>query len=388
MIKLNDSNVFIGHIKQLLKNFNLPNCPIGESNKEPNKHFIENDKIYLYKYEKDSFGNPTLDQNIFIDNYIFNSFYINLTSNLKLDNNIYDRYTHRYLGKYLRFIRDYKNVDLMSMYNCFDQEVFEKEFNFKINDIIKKETIKKEFISDENITVYSIPVYLNKLYLFKMISTSPIEGCLYIDNENLKDDAEKLNIIQQIAEKTFFKKVFYNQPVLIDLFKNLNVDKDNDFLKLIKENNQNLRLLLKVPSSLKSSITILEKDNTFELTNLNINPQLFDYTNDNNYLLADKLIEYLTGNAICPLSQDYDIEKVQRCLNNIPWIQGNSSEQQYYGKWSNYDSGRILYFIWVKNLKSKYFDLLGYCDKDIEKELNITISQLENIENTTIGGII
>ena len=323
MIKLNDSNVFIGHIKQLLKNFNLPNCPIGESNKEPNKHFIENDKIYLYKYDE----NRALNETVTVTHYIFNRFYPNLTSNLKLDNNIYDRYTHRYLGKYLRFIRDYKNVDLMSMYNCFDQEVFEKEFNFKI-----KSTIKKEFTSNENITAYSIPVYLNKLYLFKMISTAPIEGCLYIDNENLKDDAEKLNIIEQIAEKTFFKKVFYNQPVLIDLFKNLDIDTDKDLLNLIKENNQNLRLLLKVPSSLKSSITVLEKDDAFSLTNLHTNPQLFDYTNDNNYLLADKLIEYLTGNVICPLSQDYDIEKVQRCLNNIPWIQGNSSEQEYYGK--------------------------------------------------------
>ena len=46
MIKLNDNNIFIGHIKQLLKDFNLPSCTIiTEDNADENfvsgKHYIK-----------------------------------------------------------------------------------------------------------------------------------------------------------------------------------------------------------------------------------------------------------------------------------------------------------------------------------------------------------
>ena len=73
MIKLNDDNIFIGQIKQLLKDFNLPACSIGSENKQNNKHYIEGQNIYLY-------ADGTSKQAV---SYIYNKKYTNLTTNLK-----------------------------------------------------------------------------------------------------------------------------------------------------------------------------------------------------------------------------------------------------------------------------------------------------------------
>lgn len=404
MIKLNDDNVSIGQIKQLLKCFNLPTCPVGESNKEVNKHYIHNNKIYLYKsWDVQKNGVITTEtQDIPISDYIFNHFYENLTSNLKIENNLYDRYTHRYLGKYLRFIRDYKNVDLMSMYNCFDGEVFKKSFTFALNASEEQNNNSaansfKYFTSNNNYVTYSIPLSLNKIYIVNLLCETPIEGCLYINNSFLTSN--NINVVKQIARKSYFKKTFYTTPYKLDIFSKF--ETETELKQVLQSYNQDLILLLKVPFNLTSSISIIEKWHSEDITQIPaaslIHLQLFDYTNDKNYLLADKLIEYLTGNVICPLSKDYDIEKVQRCLNKLPTeflkepfknFDSQYLNSSYYGNWSDYDTTRIWRFIIEKKLYISYFDLLGYCDKDIEKELNIEISRLEAAENIKIGGII
>ena len=57
------------------------------------------------------------------NNYSFGDRIPNITKNLKIRNVVYDSYTHKYLGDYLRFIRDYTGLDLMPLYNCFSNEV-------------------------------------------------------------------------------------------------------------------------------------------------------------------------------------------------------------------------------------------------------------------------
>ena len=121
MIRLNENTVEVGYIKQLLHSFNLPTCKIGD--KLPTANNTKNgDNIifqnYLYSNGVDKDNNSIFSKT----RYKMNDFIPNLTKKLELQNNIYDFYTHKYLGDYLRFLRDYKHIDLMSMYNCCSYE--------------------------------------------------------------------------------------------------------------------------------------------------------------------------------------------------------------------------------------------------------------------------
>ena len=185
-------------------------------------------------------------------------------------------------------------------------------------------------------------------------------------------------------------------------------------------------LLIKIPKNLKSKVVVLDGDyitnkiiidldnyNKYRKSNLsnddnyryaidyNVNPQLKNYFNDDNYLLADKLISYLTGNAITSMSEYYDITKVQDYFltNKKPYVSpldksntlydeasfvasGNKELQKLYndvlGSWSEADTEAVkqtmLNYIFDKytdknlslNFCPTYFDRLPYVDNDIE----------------------
>ena len=99
-----DNNIVIGHIKELLHSFNLPMIPVYTDNTVlyEGRTYIKDNKIVKW----------TGSEFKFLDEYIYNYPTINLTKRLEMNSAIYDNYTHEYLGDYLRFIRDYHNVDL------------------------------------------------------------------------------------------------------------------------------------------------------------------------------------------------------------------------------------------------------------------------------------
>ena len=84
------------------------------------------------------------------------------------------------------------------------------------------------------------------------------------------------------------------------------------------------------------------------------------------YPFADRLIEYLVGNAITNEDEIADnIKRVQKVLNE------NSNEITYYGLWE--DKIRPIVYNYMNNpdLKcnksSMNHDILGFIDKDVEK---------------------
>lgn len=392
MIKLNDNNIFIGHIKQLLKDFNLPSCTIiTEDNADENfvsgKHYIKGSQLYLGD------GEGSLVRKI---TYNYGKKYLNLTSNLEINNLIYDRETHRYLGKYLRFLRDQKHVDLMSMYNCFDGETFSKNITITIGN-----DKKIVFKNDDNYIVYQIPITLNALDL-KMFDGREIQLGVYIDaNDAYVEGSTKKSCRDFVLEKTYKTMrttSIFKYDALVTLLQSLkNPTSINTILKdFILNNVDKMYLLVKVLKSDLKSMVILEDSKEYEYVDsksvwqkprastiikyptLQVFPQLFSNENlDNNYLLADRLVEYLTENVICPLSNMHDINRFHAVVDENPTKLPVKSVDRIYGYWTKSDTDNVIYLM-RKNRDYIYniYDMLGYVDKDIE---NLIRKELDDV---------
>lgn len=393
MIKLNDNNIFIGHIKQLLKDFNLPSCTIiTEDNADENfvigKHYIKGSQLYL------SDGEGSLVRKI---TYNYGKKYLNLTSNLEINNMIYDRETHRYLGKYLRFLRDQKHVDLMSMYNCFDGETFSKNITITIGN--DKEIV---FKNDDNYIVYQIPITLNSLNL-KMFDGREIQLGVYIDaNDTYVEGSTKKSCRDFVLEKTYKTMrttSIFKYDALVTLLQSL---KDPTSIStilrdFILNNVDKMHLLVKVLKSDLKSIVILEDSKKYEYVDsksvwhgqepsttargyykLPVFPQLFSNENlDNNYLLADRLVEYLTENVICPLSNMHDINRFHAVVDENPTKLPIKSIDRIYGYWTKSDTNNVIYLMQTnKDYIYNIYDMLGYVDKDIE---NLIRKELDDV---------
>lgn len=401
MIKLNDNNIFIGHIKQLLKDFNLPSCTIiTEDNADENfvsgKHYIKGSQLYLGD------GDGSLVRKI---TYNYGKKYLNLTSNLEINNLIYDRETHRYLGKYLRFLRDQKHVDLMSMYNCFDGETFSKNITITIGN-----GKKIVFKNDDNYIVYQIPITLNSLNL-KMFDGREIQLGVYIDaNDTYTEGSTKKSCRDFVLEKTYKTMrttSIFKYDALVTLLQSLKdptstnaartTTELNTILKdFILNNVDKMYLLVKVLKSDLKSMVILEDSKEYEYVDsksvwqkprastiikyptLQVFPQLFSNENlDNNYLLADRLVEYLTENVICPLSNMHDINRFHAVVDENPTKLPVKSVDRVYGYWTKSDTDNVIYLM-RKNRDYIYniYDMLGYVDKDIE---NLIRKELDDV---------
>ena len=401
MIKYNDDNIFVGQIKQVLHTFNLPRCSVYKEGMTlcPSLHYIKDNGIYLCDESK---------QLVRETSYNFGEPYEGITTTLKLTNNVYDSYTHKYLGNYLRFLRDYAGVNLMSMYNCFSNELA-KNLNVTIADT--NDNPISEFNSNsKGSVIYAVPIRFNSLYsIFANINTSIEVVAGFYSFDSLLDNG----IISNTYART--RRITLSEPFVYEGISNY-TPVEEDFTR---ENC--LCLFVKVPASFKNSIVILEgdyssynnrdistnriynglvklcpvtykEDNTVESIGSPIyvqggislkygepvknNPKLnnFDvyselelttYVNSTaNYLVASRLIEYISENAITSLSEGYDIKKVQKEL-----ISNNYVDSDFLGEWSKKDSDGIVKVISDFDLSSKYLDLTGFVDKDVETAL-------------------
>lgn len=360
MIALNSTSIFVGQIKQILHDFNLPLCKIGNKNLTPNSYHIYNDNIYYYKD----------GTSVFCYDYNYNVPHLNITNNFVVENMLYDRATHEYLGKYLRFLRDYQGINLMSMYNCFDGELLTIDVNFK--PIPEEPEVKIEFASNsKGYVVYKIPVSLVDTYSISLHSTKNIEVCLYDEADSLKPDTDssKYELSKATYKQIQATNVIYYEPAVGET-----------------PVPSNLYMLIKVPKDLNTSITVLEGRYYSNYNKLNVAPigteqpelkiaaQLLSTENTyGNNLLADRIVEYLTDSVIYKLSASYDIKRLQLTLDSlynitavdippIPKITG-----RMYGIWDDRDTELIKYLA-IKHDLIKY-DSLGYVDKDIENYL-------------------
>lgn len=365
-MRFNDSTLMTGFIKELLHNFNLPMVSVYTDTTIPytNKVYIKDD--YIVRYTGSDFEKITT--------YAYNLPILNLTKNLIINSSIYDSYTHKYLGDYLRFLRDYKKLDLMGMYNCFTNEKLSRtHYKLKIarssNASLDDPNNVTTFTinTDDTYKYYSIPVKFDQSYTIAVECESKFEVACILYNDISLSSIQDILVGESYATIDGSK---FNNPFIYST--NFNCAKD------IWMKEKDLRLILKMPSNFNSSITVLEgnflpssnivdgsfittlKEDDTKGSNIYYSKNSLLYINDGEVRpFADRLVEYLLGNAITNL--DYISENIRRIQDEV--YLGNKFKG-YYG-------------IWDQNLKRKIYD--NFFNKDITKGSN----RYSNKINTT-----
>ena len=344
----------------MLHNFNLPSCEVWFEGKQCYK-----DEIYIYKNKilkalrtgNDLIPDKRGDFYLESANYTWGMKLPNLTTNMRLDSLTYDSYTHNYLGRYLRFYRDYTGIDLMPMYNCFSNDSVS---NISIIDNTGKVLMQ----SDNTCTIYDIDVKLHKVYTVYVSCPTEVEliACYY-SNGRVIDLSSGYNISFPYESTRVIKtNTQFNDPFIYDNLTNVaNWEGMNEEqLSLLYKERKNLKLFIKVPKENKSSIVVLEGDYMNSLNHyLSGNGQKFHKTiiaapyvpgqgeewepikqylvdqnipreydfrlelthiNSNvNHPFSNRLIEYLFGNVIKPDDEiDNNISRLQNNLVRRP----------------------------------------------------------------------
>ena len=353
--------------------------------------------------------------------YAYNLKIRNYTKNLKIQNNVYDSYTHEYLGDYLRFQRDYRNINLMPLYNCFSNtlcprlninfDVVEDVIDGATNKVTKKGYVAKFDTRETNYKIYMIPIKLFQKYTIAIDCFTDVEVCCGFYGKYQYGSA-----YDTVAEDTYkcFNSMLFNKPVLYDPAAGLKKYLDPRHPLEIAQHETDLKLFIKLPISNKSSIVILEgdyteytpstiikysseKDDDFIVVN-NHTQVNFDGDLDENikhlvtplqllaqntgisYPFADRLIEYLVGNAVTPVDDISDnIKRAKKVINAK-----TNALRDDEGVWEEIMQ-LILYNYASNNFNVRInHDILGYVDKDTESYSNGSVSQPETISNADI----
>lgn len=158
MFKFNNDHILTGYIKQLLASVNLPQRINGQW--------------------------ALIDK----PDYYDNKFVANYTRKFQIKNNIYDSYTHNYLGDYLRFLRDYKHINLMPLYNCFSNEMPERLY-------LELSASTEVFDSaDTTSKIYMVPVKSNTTYTIAIENPATTTMCFgFYGKYQNTEDSVKLN---------------------------------------------------------------------------------------------------------------------------------------------------------------------------------------------------
>lgn len=424
MLKFNNNHIFTGYLKQFLHEFNLPTCKIysmdqyryhKKNNVEKNllrsvklpknntPEHIKSGNVKYIPYIKDNnlqiylagSNNTFYWSHVGVD-YFYNKPILGYTKNLIIKDSIYDSYTHEYLGDFLRFQRDYNDLNLMSLYNCFSGRISGNCYAKITGKNEGSPTISIFDGMDKKYKIFILPVKLFNSYTIAIDCNEPIELCCTLYGK-YQDTTE---LAKSVANSTYtiLPDAKFNHPFIYD-----KLTKDQNLADSLALRENDLKLLIKVPFNNSSSLVVLEgnylnyndmllkHENTDEeniwkikrnhtITNYEediyhpaVNKRLFDpisslqllnMNTGESYPFADRLIEYMVGNVITdfdPLEDDIQRTQTVMSYNGIKFNNIDIWENKV--KNISYD----FMFNHFKTLDSRInHDLLGYIDKDVE----------------------
>lgn len=412
-------NLATKFIKNLLATTNIPNAKLWKPGDIIIKYlYYFNDEGYLAQAIENLQETSNIsfyDDRYFqiIQHYIPNEYIPNITSTYISNSNNYDSLTHYNLGKYLRFLKDYNKLDLMSFYNCWCGE-YSTSIQIEGNNIKDNPAVKSIY------KTFLIPIVYNKEYSIFYNSEFPVkiapiyyDGVSIIDLATIDSYAQGLATIDHIS---FSKPYVYKGYIPSD--------------PTLKLKEDYLYLILQVPASNKSGLVVLE-GNYSDLALINKSTESFKYNktvdvtygyktqidaehlsklktfgdlseydkqkyfitypellrlSDNNYAFSDRLIEFLLLNVIDKQDNISDnIKRVQKYISDNDITKWNRllcwdiNQNDYKIKQAqpyifSYTPGiwdinmrKYLYDLTKHNLdRGTSFDITGYVDKDTE----------------------
>lgn len=473
MFKFDNTHIFTGYLKQKLSSVNIPTCKIytnefvrylEEHGQEDPRivesydtivydanekllatriNYLKNNELYNYYVDR---SKPNSVKRTWkrVNSMVYDSEITvpGLTKTLYSPGHSYDTRTHEYLGEYLRFLRDYHNVNLMSLYNCFNNTIC-NNLNIRYPTSENDKEIATFNSKDTKYKIYAIPVKLFSKYTIAIDCNQGFEiicGLYNTHSYTLDTTPEKLKT-NKLYAKTYQRvsRAVFNQPILYD---KLAVDKwsymdelvideiestvtktriNTDALSRcdILNKEQDLKMFIKIPTSCKSSVVILEGDfrsfnnNKYDLLDgewhyqqnhalVNFDStdnkvlnnggfvpigklQLLAFNTGESYPFADRLVEYLSDSVITPLEEIPDnIKRVQKVMSQnhhyfkIDGVWENKIQKIIYDYIINsgpikivdgklQDTRRGYHKRLGHTSKSTLYDILGYVDKDAEK---------------------
>ena len=432
MFKFNSEHILTGYIKQLLASFNLPKYRIytrknaeyfkqygrehfiveSELPRKDSKYFPEHLRIapYIKDEEIKIYTNGNWQK--VGGTYYYNKKEPNFTKNLEIKNCRYDSYTHEYLGDFLRFQRDYNEIDLMPLYNCFSNRLA-NNLNIECNHTVEiskdgQRTIStnthfKFTTADNNYRIYMLPVKMFQNYTIALDCPGTVEICCDIFGA-YQDNREQFSEIPCLTYQKFTNMSF-SSPVLYTKLMDMDDWMNKESVTELAQNECNLKMFIKIPANSKTSITVLEGDYMHwtdaslktadkkaipnakmlqnhsiinfsteeghpELSERVLKPitalQLLKLNTKESYPFADRLVEYLLDNAITDQDTIPDnIKRVQKIMSE------NNIDNIIAGAWDNQIQHVLYAFMYdenndIKNQTTVCHDILGYADKDVE----------------------
>lgn len=423
MILLNDDSIYVGQIKQLLNSFELPRCSVYDPSIPyvKGQHYIKDGAVWVVTDNKGTSKEISL--------YSFGDKVDGITSTSPISNALYDSKTHAYLGNYLRFIRDFVGMDLMGLYNCNAYDMPSSmskdaiENGYKIAEFSTKDSryslimvpvrwgkrytiaidyhgqLEMACIHFDNNTPLDIQM-LDGTY--KRVSGTRFNHPFLYEMPQCPDDGdtkeETLKLMLKvpsscnssiiILEGDFRKCSMSNMYMADNAIDGLKLGdalcwhseakgKDmsgpgNSFL--VTESDDYDALSAGNSFVQSSGIGLLVGESQLALPS-DSNAWNFDYVTKSQLLsmnlgskalLADRLVEYLSLQAISPMDEVVDnIKRLQRTLEGK--YEGYSIKS--YGKWDDSMRKTIYNYNWTSGLIHKREDMLAYFDKDVESKI-------------------
>lgn len=310
----------------------------------------------------------------------------------------YDSDTHMHLGNYLRYLRDYKRIDLMPFYNCYNaHEISDVRLNSPSASTIvypndnmfpnhsmypgtSSETITDTYSieSNQDTRVISVPIKFGKVYTIALDcpGTVQMRSVIYNSGGMVRIPNTENKYYSDLIQNSYraFASTSFHDPILYSV-------ETSD--KSLYDRQKDLRLLIQMPITNVSSIVVLEgnyKNNGSITTDRNNVRQYSLYKNlsllrmntAESYAFSDRLIEYLLDNVITHTDEfTTNVSSVQKAIYKLDKIYKDAADGNKisYGVWDAYIQPAVFRIIEKYENDNYFVDQDGYINKDVENLL-------------------